>query len=97
MPWPCFIGEKYDQRTGAMWQIPTSAGAPDWWVRLPNGAMFNVDGKNLDGVPWTVTGKAPNLTVMPSIDYHGTKRREGWHGGLVDGVLSDDILGRRYG
>lgn len=67
-------------------------------VILPNGGRFYIiraatkgDGTGV----WEISGEPPNLTVTPSIDsYHGPHRR--WHGYLKNGILSDDIAGRKY-
>jgi hypothetical protein len=63
-------------------------------VRLPNGVDWIVDSP-MRGQPgasgWTVTGEAPSITVMPSINFFGS-----YHGWLQNGVLSDDVEGRRF-
>ena len=65
-------------------------------IMLPGRALFCIDSKSWrDEVysgGWTVTGEAPNMTLSPSINMHGT-----YHGYLKDGVLSDDVEGRTYG
>ena len=67
------------------------------WVRLPDGHDFCLDsacydhGRDPNGNGWTVTGEAPNITVSPSINCIGS-----YHGWLQNGVLSDDVEGRRY-
>ena len=54
-------------------------------VVLPNGAHFNLTGAK---DKWKVTGKAPKMTVTPSIfSVQGTSHAE-WHGYLTNGVLS---------
>lgn len=61
-------------------------------VRLPSGRDFCVDGRAKgDSSGWMVTGEAPNVTVHPSIHHVGA-----YHGWLQNGVLSDDVEGRRY-
>lgn len=40
---------------------------------------------------WTVTGKPPDITVSPSINYVGS-----YHGWLQNGVISQDVDGRNY-
>lgn len=65
-------------------------------VRLPSGDSFVVDSRcTVDGVfqdhGWTVTGEPPNITVTPSINMVNT-----YHGFLTNGVLSDDVEGRKY-
>lgn len=40
---------------------------------------------------WAVTGEPPDITCSPSINAIGD-----WHGFLANGVLSDDVEGRRY-
>jgi hypothetical protein len=79
------------------------------WKDLPPGAMFyDFDGELTvklpgyhcafrpfserdGGNPWTVTGDAPNLTIHPSINAVGE-----YHGYIVNGVLSDDVDGRKF-
>lgn len=61
-------------------------------VRLPCGSEWTVDFKfyeKQDG--WVVTGELPAITARPSVDQHNR-----YHGWLTDGVLSDDLEGRRY-
>lgn len=66
------------------------------FVILPGLIPFCIDGQVwVDGEPsggWTVTGDAPNITVMPSINAGGT-----YHGFLQNGLLSADVEGRLYG
>ena len=40
---------------------------------------------------WAVTGEAPHITCSPSINAVGD-----FHGWLRDGVISDDVEGRKY-
>lgn len=40
---------------------------------------------------WTVTGEAPNLTVTPSINVEGV-----YHGFIQNGMITDDLEGRKY-
>lgn len=40
---------------------------------------------------WTVTGEVPNITASPSINFPGI-----YHGWLQNGILSDDVEGRRF-
>lgn len=69
-------------------------------VVLPSGFPFCVDSPQtttMNEAPinrhgWTVTGTAPNITVIPSINEEGY-----YHGWLKDGVLSDDLEGRPQG
>lgn len=66
-------------------------------VILPNRETFCPDMKWGDGNGgykdngWTVTGEAPNITVSPSINCQGR-----YHGWLQNGVLSDDVEGRKF-
>ncbi|MHB1953562.1 MAG: hypothetical protein ACYCOU_07395 [Sulfobacillus sp.] len=65
-------------------------------VRLPNRDFFLVDSKCVSQEcgwygGWTVTGDAPLITVAPSINLVGR-----YHGWLKNGVLSDDVEGRKY-
>lgn len=66
-------------------------------VALPGGAQWIVDGLPYDeqfnpkiDSGWKVSGEAPNLTASPSI------KTSSYHGYLRDGVLTDDLDGRRY-
>jgi len=75
---------------------------PPLVVILPNGSSFMVDSyyHNIEGNPekegWTVTGEAPNITLTPSINYSPSDRKFGYHGWLKNGVLSEDLEGRKY-
>jgi hypothetical protein len=69
---------------------------PPIGVVLPNGQTFIVDmaytlGDNPERNGWMVTGEPPNITVHPSINWVGV-----YHGWLKDGVLSDDVEGRKF-
>lgn len=68
-------------------------------IVIPSGVHLCIDQKatNMNGHGWTVTGEAPNITVHPSIGIQGPNG-QGWsyHGWLKDGVLSDDIDGKKY-
>lgn len=69
-------------------------------VYVPPGIPMLLDQptSNMNGHGWTVTGEAPNITVHPSIGIYKPKGQPGWdyHGWLKDGVLSDDIDGKKY-
>jgi hypothetical protein len=100
MPWPCRIVEAFhfEGEPGDMYQFENG----DWHVRLPNGGIVNIHSKFRDGSSWTVTGEAPNFTVNPSIrcfeskDKDGVVYRQGWHGYLQNGVLTDDLEGNVF-
>lgn len=100
MPWTCRIVEQlqFEGLPGDMSQTENG----DWFVRLPNGGVVNINAKFPDGSSWSVTGEAPNFTVSPSINCYesrgkdGVLYRQGWHGWLQNGVLSDDCEGRTY-
>lgn len=91
-----------DAPIGAMWRCEWFEDAPAWagpdgesWsVCVPPGGLSGhwcVDGPSSSGGSWTRTGTPPRITAHPSIHVVGT-----YHGWLVDGVLSDDIDGRRF-
>lgn len=63
------------------------------WVVLPDETVFCVDqvATNANGSGWTVTGEAPNITVSPSINIVGH-----YHGWIRNGVITDDVEGRRF-
>ncbi|MCK9198898.1 MAG: DUF6527 family protein [Bacilli bacterium] len=72
-------------------------------VILPNGQSFMVDSyyrsveTNPEKEGWTVTGKAPNITLSPSINAESPSNHKlGYHGWLRDGILSADLEGRKY-
>ena len=74
---------------------------PPICICLPDGSWWQIDsrfGEVVDGHRkpngWTVTGQVPNLTATPSILIPGPN---GYHGWLKEGVLTDDIEGRKYG
>lgn len=64
-------------------------------VILPDNTSFMVDSCYMGDLEkqegWIVTGEAPNITVSPSINCIGH-----YHGWLQNGVLSDDVEGRKY-
>lgn len=64
-------------------------------VWLPGRTLFCVDGKCWkDGAyygGWVITGEAPNITVHPSINIGGS-----YHGWLQNGVIGDDVDGRKF-
>lgn len=110
MPWQCRFHETQPQelQIGDMWFAPewlnrpardylspeyflNNAHRPPIVVMFPGGVAFCIDRKSSDGTGWTVTGEPPNITVSPSIDHRGK-----WHGFLQNGVISDDVEGRRY-
>lgn len=103
-PWGNNPGEgEYD--IGSCWRAsplnPESIRSPEWrasgrdyfiWIVLPSRDLFTPDrlsSNNTSG--WTVTGELPTITVTPSI---GSRS---YHGFITDGVLGDDVEGRRYG
>lgn len=81
---------------GAMWEAPwylPFGSGPDgkhYMLRLPDGHDWQIDGPATNGGGWTRTGEPPRITARPSI------ASPGYHGWLTDGVLSDDLDGRRY-
>lgn len=80
-----------DMPPGAMYDAPELHGRTAWCgpdgralhLVLPDGTTWHIDGPGADKTAWIRTGKAPRLTVRPSI------RTENYHGNLIDGVLSD--------
>ena len=71
---------------------------PPIMVVLPTGTDFCVDCAycgSQDGHGWTVTGDAPDITVSPSINHWAGSDRC-WHGYLQNGILTDDLEGRKY-
>lgn len=68
---------------------------PPIYIMTPGGAWC-IDEKPFVGGQyqnggWVVTGSVPNITTKPSINFPGR-----YHGWLTDGVLSDDLEGRKY-
>jgi len=66
-------------------------------VRLPGPVDFCIDGRAWRaGTPygdgWTVSGVPPMVTVQPSINVQGI-----YHGYLIDGIIGEDVEGRKYG
>ena len=74
-------------RPGDMFYKKNDNGEPHLIVILPNRAHFNLTtAKRL----WDVSGKAPEITVNPSIQYNGESGLyKSWHGWLKDGVFTD--------
>lgn len=65
-------------------------------MRLPGNGEWTIDGPASNGPGWERTGEPPIITARPSILSHGSNTRQGYHGYLTDGVLSDDLEGRTY-
>lgn len=88
-----------DAPAGAMWVADWIPEGDDWtgpdgkclYLRLPDGTDWMIDGPSRSGGRWTRTGTPPKITAQPSI------ASPGYHGWLVDGVLSPDLEGRTYG
>lgn len=101
MPWRLQMADPTVQvRVGDVW--PASHGdRSGYFVALPGGAYWHTLSFAFDlntGQPttqcWTVTlpdGDPLRMTVNPSINVQG-----GWHGWIKDGVISDDVSGRKY-
>lgn len=89
-----------DAPTGAMWDATWLADIREYTERspdgrilhlmLPDGTEWNIDSKAQNGPGWTRTGEPPRVSASPSI------LSPGYHGFLRDGVLTDDLEGRRY-
>jgi hypothetical protein len=66
---------------------------PPLLVMMPNLEVFCVDAAvSGEWRGWVVSGEAPRITVSPSINLVGR-----YHGFLRDGVISDDVEGRKFG
>jgi hypothetical protein len=93
-------------RDGKLLYCPSNQYKRDWAdkrlplvVILPNGETWEMDrayGGNPNNDGWTITGEAPNITAMPSINAIREPRESGYHGWLKNGILSDDLEGRTY-
>ncbi len=88
-----------EARPGMLWDADWYLDFDDPWAgpdgrclmcRLPDRTEWCIDGPSRTGGRWTREGEPPLLTVRPSI------ASSGYHGWLSDGVLSDDLEGRRY-
>lgn len=83
----------WDGPPGAMIRAPwrdQEGRPPAWTVFLPNHGTWNTNDRAASddkqpGPYWTVTGTAPDITVMPSIDDRDPARP--WHGWIRNGVL----------
>lgn len=84
--------------TGAMWDAWWYHGAAEFKgpdgkslvVMLPDGLEWVIDGPAKSGGHWTRTGEPPKITASPSI------LTSKYHGFLREGVLTDDLDGRKY-
>lgn len=91
---------------GMLWDAPWFADFDPPWagpdgrcliMRLPGNGEWTIDGPSSNNGPgWTREGEPPRITARPSILSHGSSTRQGYHGWLTDGVLSDDLEGRTY-
>jgi hypothetical protein len=99
-----YFSESYTQdHTSEFLRVLSPEYKRDWYgKRLPLFVMtpagpWCIDAVSTDGHGnnndhgWTITGEAPNVTASPSINFQG-----GYHGWLQNGVLSDDVEGRRF-
>jgi hypothetical protein len=95
----------HDAEPGMLWDAPWFLDFNPPWagpdgrslvMRLPGNGEWTIDGPSSSGGGWTRTGEPPNLTARPSILSHGSGARQGYHGWLTDGILSDDLEGRTY-
>jgi hypothetical protein len=86
----------HEVEPGMMWEAPWFA---DWWhgpdgrcliLALPGHGQWTIDGPASNGPGWTREGEPPTITARPSI------ASPNYHGWLTNGVLSDDLEGRRY-
>ena len=60
-----------------------------WWCI---DAAYSAHGRPVpDRASWSVTGDLPRITVSPSLNIPGA-----FHGWIRDGVISDDVEGRRF-
>lgn len=86
-----------DLKPGAMWRSEIdpkfgSAGeGPSICVVLPGGVIWRINHPGTNGFMWDVSGEPPNITAKPSINYQGV-----YHGFLTNGVLTDDVEGRKF-
>jgi hypothetical protein len=64
-------------------------------IMLPSRVLWCVDSMCVNSGNWyggwSVTGKAPNISVSPSINVGGH-----YHGFLTNGVIGNDVEGRKY-
>lgn len=62
-----------------------------WAVILPDRQTWYIDSEPNNGGRWIRSGEPPLLTVSPSI------LTPGYHGFLKNGILTDDLDGRKFG
>lgn len=83
LPW-------HDLRVGAMYRdpmygirvkVPGYNGTNDWKIEQPG----------TNGYRWTITGSIPLISVVASFNNKGV-----YHGILTNGILSDDVEGRKF-
>jgi hypothetical protein len=61
------------------------------YVMLPARCLWNMNETTSKGARWTVTGKPPNVSATPSINFVGK-----YHGYVTNGVVTDDVEGRKF-
>jgi len=95
----------HEAEPGMLWDAPWFLDFKPPWagpdgrslvMRLPGNGEWTIDGPSSTGGGWTRTGEPPTITARPSILSHGSSARQGYHGWLDAGILSDDLEGRRY-
>jgi len=81
---------------GDMYELDERNGKPWWVVVLPGDNHFPIHSlSSTDNKPWDVTGEVPNITLRPSVNFRPSSPK-GWHGWITNGLISDDLEGRRY-
>lgn len=87
------IGSMWDAHWMHDWDLYCRDGI-SLHVKLPGGSDWCIDGPSQQtpkSKGWSRTGTAPNITASPSIHHPGV-----YHGWLANGLLSDDIDGKKF-
>lgn len=92
--WMWFFDEA-DLFTSSYYQANNKANRPPLYVQLPDGPWLLDGNSTRSGDGWIVTGEPPNLNITPSIN-SAPGWKDGYHGYLTNGELTDDLEGRTY-
>lgn len=80
---------------GAVWHSsiqPGYVGRRGWCIVLPGKAIWRTAERESGARGhWTVSGEAPHFTIHPAVEFVSMYR-----GQIRDGVIGDDLDGRRY-
>lgn len=94
-PWLLDQGwEEWDYLSAKYIALPEPR-RPPVCIRLPGGSDWVMDSNSSQGGGWDVSGEEGMWTCSPSILVR-TTNNSGYHGYLQNGVLIDDVEGKKF-